>query len=132
MRGFQKNGAFWAALGAFFCALAVILAAAGDHLVAGNVGAKALRIYDIANRFQFYQGLGLIVLGLASAQWESRRLWIWTGMLMLLGMFLFSGGLYLVALIGSDYAFLAPIGGSAMILSWLLFTFGLWRCASER
>ncbi|MEL5850050.1 MAG: DUF423 domain-containing protein, partial [Candidatus Igneacidithiobacillus chanchocoensis] len=72
-----------------------------------------------------------IVLGLAAAQWGERRLWAWTGVLMLLGLLLFSGGLYLVAIFGRQYAFLAPIGGSAMILSWLLFALGLWRCRSE-
>jgi len=131
MQKSQKTGVLWAAWGAFFCAAAVILAAAGDHLVAKDVGAKALHVYDIANRFQFYQGLGLIVLGLAAAQWGERRLWTWTGVLMLLGLLLFSGGLYLVAILGRQYAFLAPIGGSAMILSWLVFAFGLWRCRSE-
>ncbi|MEY2341060.1 DUF423 domain-containing protein [Acidithiobacillus sp. IBUN Pt1247-S3] len=126
----KKRGAIWAVLGAVFCSLSVILAAAGDHLVAGDVSHKALRIYDIANRFQFYQGVGLILLGLAVAQWGTRASWTWTGILMLIGLLCFSGGLYLVVLVGQGWAFLAPIGGMAMIFSWLLFAFSFWRSRS--
>ncbi|WP_308388858.1 DUF423 domain-containing protein [Acidithiobacillus sp. AMEEHan] len=126
----KKYGSSWAALGALICSLAVILAAAGDHLVAGDVSHHALRIYDIANRFQFFQGIGLILLGLSIAQWGPRASWTWAGILLLLGVLFFSGGLYLVSLIGQSWAFLAPIGGMAMILSWLVFAFALWRSRS--
>ncbi len=126
----KGHGTLWAATGAILCSLTVVLAAAGDHLVAGDVGHRAMRIYDIANRFQFYQGIGLILLGLAIAQWGQRRSWTWAGILMLLGVFCFSGGLYLVALLGQTWTFLAPIGGMAMIFSWLVFAFGFWRHSS--
>ena len=118
------HAAIWGALGALLCSLTVVFAAAGDHLVAGDVSHEALRIYDIANRFQFYQGVGLILLGLATAQWGTRASWTWTGLLMLLGGLCFSGGLYLVVLFGQSWALLAPVGGMAMIFSWLTFAYG--------
>ncbi len=122
-------GALWAGMGALLCGLMVILAALGDHWVAGTVNAKSLEIYHLANRFQFYSGVGLLLLGLATSQWGRRPSWTISGVLLLIGVLCFSGGLYLVALLGQSWAIFAPIGGSSLIVAWLLFAFGLWRAA---
>ena len=123
-----QRGLQFAALGAFLCALAVILAAAGDHLVAGEVSKARLHTYDIANRFQFFQGIGLVLIGFAIAQWGRRRSLCLAAILMFLGVLSFSGALYLLSITGwQDWAIFAPIGGSTLILAWLAFAFGLWR-----
>jgi len=128
----RRRGLQFAAVGAFLCALAVILAAAGDHLVAGEVSAARLHIYDIANRFQIFQGIGLVLAGFAIAQWGRRRSLCLAAILMFFGVITFSGALYLLAVGASQgWAICAPIGGSALILAWLSFAYGLWQ-ASRR
>lgn len=124
----RRRGLQFASLGAFLCALAVILAAAGDHLVAGEVSAARLHTYDIANRFQIFQGIGLVLAGFAIAQWGRRRSLCLAAILMFLGVVFFSGALYLLSVTGQrDWAIFAPIGGSALIFAWLTFAYGLWR-----
>ncbi|MBU2857642.1 DUF423 domain-containing protein [Acidithiobacillus ferrooxidans] len=128
-----QAGAYFAMLGALVMALAVIAGAAGDHLVAGRVGGRALHIYDIADRFQIYHGLGLLLIGVLIRQYGRRRLLCAAGLLMALGVLLFCGGLYLLVLTGySFWAFFAPMGGTALIFSWLLLALGIWRASKTQ
>ncbi|CDQ09268.1 conserved membrane protein of unknown function [Acidithiobacillus ferrivorans] len=124
-------GGRFVALGALVMALAVIFGAAGDHLVAGRVSAEDLHIYDIANRFQIYHGLGLLFIGVLIRQYGKRRLLYAAGGLMALGTLLFCGGLYLLTLTGDvSWAFFAPVGGITLILSWLLLALSMWRASA--
>ena len=126
-----RAGGRCAALGALAMALAVIAGAMGDHLVAGRVSAEGLHIYDIAERFQFYHGLGLLFVGLSIRQYGKSRLLYAAGGLMALGMLLFCGGLYLLVLSGERFwAFFAPLGGTALIAAWLSLALGLWRASA--
>lgn len=126
-----RLGGRFVALGALVMALAVIFGAAGDHLVAGGVSAEGLHIYDIADRFQIYHGLGLLLIGVLIRQYGKRRLLYAAGGLMVLGILLFCGGLYLLALTSNVFwAFFAPVGGTALILSWLLLALSMWRVSA--
>ena len=126
-----RLGGRFVALGALVMALAVIFGAAGDHLVAGGVSAEGLHIYDIADRFQIYHGLGLLLIGVLIRQYGKRRLLYAAGGLMVLGTLLFCGGLYLLVLTGDVFwAFFAPVGGTALILAWLLLALSMWRASA--
>ncbi len=129
--GGGRAGGRFAALGALVMALAVIVGATGDHLVAGRVGAEGMHIYDIAERFQFYHGLGLLLVGVLIRQYGKRRLLYAAGGLMALGILLFCGGLYLLVLSGDGFwAFFAPLGGTSLIAAWLSLALGLWRASA--
>lgn len=93
--------------------------------------AEGLHIYDIADRFQIYHGLGLLFIGVLIRQYGKRRLLYAAGGLMVLGILLFCGGLYLLALTSNVFwAFFAPVGGTALILSWLLLALSMWRVSA--
>jgi len=115
-------GSATAALGALLCAAAVAVAAYASH---GATGEQASRL-ALAAAFAFAHGLGLIVLA-------ARRTALAAGvrLLLVLGVAGFSGGLCVAAWRGGS-APTAPIGGSLLILAWLLAAFDLWRRGERR
>jgi uncharacterized membrane protein YgdD (TMEM256/DUF423 family) len=103
-------------LGALACMLAVLLGAFGAHALRGKLAADLLAIYQTAVQYHFWHALGLLAIG-------------W---LMLAGILVFSGSLYLLALTGARWmGAVTPIGGTAFIASWTLFAFAIARASSS-
>lgn len=124
-----KGTARWLLLaGCINGALAVILGAVGAHALSGYVTGRYLAIYETANTYHFYHSLALIGAGLVAMHLPTSR-WIkWAGGLMLAGMVLFSGSLYLLAITGQHWiGALAPVGGTFLIVSWILFAIAIAR-----
>uniref|UniRef100_UPI00358F0975 transmembrane protein 256 homolog n=1 Tax=Myxine glutinosa TaxID=7769 RepID=UPI00358F0975 len=97
-------------------ALAVGLGAYDAHgLRNKEVDEYLKQVFETANRYHFLHTLALL-----GTQFSSRpRL---TGSLMTLGMTLFSGSCYLVALTGSrSLGRFAPFGGLCLMVAWLTF-----------
>lgn len=117
-----------AASGAALAALAAALAAAGSHALAGRLAPADLTAFHTAVAFQFVNALGLF-----AAAWTRERLPAsfparLGGWLLLAGILLFCGSIYatrlgLVPAVGP----LAPLGGSAVILGWLMLAVALAR-----
>ena len=107
-------------------ALATIAGAVGAHALT-RLSASMLHVYDVAVRYQFYQSLGLLGIGLALRERPSAPVG-WSAVLVGVGLVLFSGSLYALAL-GAPRAigFVTPLGGVALIAGWLAFAYGLWR-----
>lgn len=108
--------------GAILCLTAVALGAFGAHAFAETLTLnQRADVYQLANRYQFYHGLGLLVVGCiykASGHGQFNIV-----ALMLAGTLIFSGSLYALAL--SNIAWLGaitPVGGASLIVAWLLFT----------
>ncbi|MBI1248054.1 DUF423 domain-containing protein [bacterium] len=79
--------------------------------------------YETGVKYQMYHGLGMIGLGLLMAfSARGQVLGLCSALSMFLGVKLFSGTLYMMAAFGMDqFVLLVPIGGSLMILGWILF-----------
>ncbi|MGC8504968.1 MAG: DUF423 domain-containing protein [Acidithiobacillus sp.] len=126
----MKPGNVFVAWGGFLAALAMALGAVGSHLLQGRLSPALMNIYHIANQFQIYHALGLILVGILmqSQQGRSVTLLRWAGWIMLLGIFLFCGGLTVLTLTGWMWmAILAPFGGTAFIVAWILVGVGALR-----
>jgi uncharacterized membrane protein YgdD (TMEM256/DUF423 family) len=124
-----KGTARWLLLaGCINGALAVILGAVGAHALSGHVSGRYLAIYETGNTYHFYHSLALIGAGLVAIHLPASA-WIkWAGGLMLAGIVLFSGSLYLLALTGQHWlGELAPLGGTSLIVSWILFAIAIAR-----
>jgi len=94
--------------------LAVLLGAIGNHKLSVQEKPESKRIFDTANQFHFFHSLALLGVPL------SRRPML-AGAMMILGNALFSGILYYRAFTGEKrFSQLAPVGGSCLILAWLL------------
>lgn len=106
---------FAAASGALVLALAVALGAFGAHGLQAVLSEARLATFETAVRYQFFHGLGLLLL--AALRVNSRVI---TGC-MLAGVSIFAGALYIIVSGGpSWFGMIAPIGGALMIISWVL------------
>lgn len=105
------------AIAAVLCSASVALAAYASHAA---VGVQSSRL-GLAAAFAFAHGLALIILS-----GRKSRLAFVARLLLLLGVLGFSGGLCAAAFIGVRAA-TAPLGGSLMIIGWLLLAADFWR-----
>lgn len=108
--------------------IGVMLGAIGAHALNEILTPQKQNSWELAVQYQLVHGLGLILLGLL-LQFRPAALSIkLAGWLMLLGIFLFSGSIYVSALGGLQLAAgVAPYGGSSFMLAWLLMAIGVWR-----
>jgi len=101
--------------------LAVALGAFGAHVLKHRVGEELISIFHTANAYHFYHAFGLIILGLLLIHYPGSNSLRWSGMLMLLGVILFSGSLYLLVITRLTWlGMIAPFGGLAFISAWLI------------
>jgi uncharacterized membrane protein YgdD (TMEM256/DUF423 family) len=98
--------------------IAVAAGAFGAHGLKHLLSADMLAVYHTAVDYQMYHSLGLILVGLLLSSNDStgiRR----SGWLMLAGIIIFSGSLYLLSL--TDILWLGaitPIGGLCFLAAW--------------
>ena len=119
-------------LGLFFSLLAVVLGAFGAHALKALVSQDKLQIFETGVRYQFMHALALIALSLYGSQNEYNRgkqkAIGWSAHFFLIGIFLFSGSLYLLTLLSTSSfpmaRFLGPItplGGLCFIVGWTIW-----------
>ena len=114
--------------GCVLAALGVIMGAFGAHGLESRLSTDRLAIYNTAVDYHLYHALGLIVLGSVAKATKSSPLLLWSAVTMLAGIVLFSGSLYLLALTNLRWlGMIAPFGGTAFIIAWLLLAMGVWR-----
>ena len=108
-------------LGSINAMLAVILGAFGAHGLKGRLTEDLLAIYQTGVQYHFYHSLGLLLIGVIAWQLPG-SVWLkWSAWIMLAGIILFSGSLYLLALTNVRWlGMITPIGGIAFIVAWLL------------
>jgi uncharacterized membrane protein YgdD (TMEM256/DUF423 family) len=112
---------FFLIAGALSAALAVVLGAFGAHGLRGRLPVDLLAVYQTASQHHIYHALGLLAVGLLALHLPTSGALRWSGWLMLLGMALFSGSLYLLAITGLRWlGAITPLGGGAWIAAWLL------------
>ena len=118
----------WISVGAFSAALSVILGAFGAHGLKGYLPPASLKAFETAVQYQFYHSLGLILVGIIIPAAKPSSTLVPVAWLMLAGILLFSGSLYILSLTGiRGIGIVTPFGGVAFILAWLLLAFGILR-----
>jgi len=116
------------ALGGFAALIAVALGAFGAHGLKAHLSAEQLAIWHTGVEYQFVHALGLLAIGIVAALLPDSSLLKWSGALMCAGIVFFSGSLYALALTGiSPLGAIAPVGGVAFILAWVLFVAAVLR-----
>jgi len=116
------------ALGALFAAAAVALGAMGAHGLRARLSTEALAIFQTGVQYHFWHALGLLAVGIVCVHLPE-NVWLRAaGTLFTIGVMLFSGSLYVLALGGAKWlGALAPIGGGALILAWIAFAIAVLR-----
>lgn len=109
------------AIGSINAMLAVLLGAFGAHSLRDRLSAEMLRIFETGVQYHFYHALGLLAIGLVAWHLPESGLLKWSGWLMLAGIVIFSGSLYLLSILGIRWlGAITPIGGTAFIVAWVL------------
>lgn len=115
-------------LGALNGAAAVLLGAFGAHALRVRLGEDLLAVYRTASDYHFYHALALIGAGLLARLLPESRLLLASGASLLLGMLLFSGSLYLLAVTNTRWlGAITPFGGLAFVAGWLLLAAAAWQ-----
>ena len=115
----------WSGIGAIALALAVAIGAFGAHGLRGKLDDYSMTIYERAVFYHFIHGLGILLIsllaraGLVSVSGGTRAAW-----LLAIGILLFSGSLYALAISGTRIlGAITPFGGVAFIAGWLLLAY---------
>jgi uncharacterized membrane protein YgdD (TMEM256/DUF423 family) len=117
----------WLGLGAISGFFGVALGAFGAHALRETLSEKAMSAYQTAVHYQFIHALALVGLGLWCAQFPSQNAQ-WAGLGFSIGIVLFSGSLYALALTGiRELGMITPLGGVAFMVGWITFAFLAWK-----
>ncbi|MDN7244811.1 DUF423 domain-containing protein [Planococcus sp. 1R117A] len=114
---------FFLIAGAVNALLSVALGAFGAHMLEGRVADKYLDTWQTAVQYQMFHAVGLMVVGIlmSSSLIGTLGSLSWAGYLMLAGIIIFSGSLYVLSLTGiSILGAVTPIGGVAFIVGWIM------------
>jgi uncharacterized membrane protein YgdD (TMEM256/DUF423 family) len=115
-------------LGALASMLAVVFGAFGAHALRAKLAPDLLAIYQTAVQYHFWHALGLLLIGVLAIHMPASLTLKWAGWVMLAGIALFSGSLYVLALTGARWlGAITPLGGAAFILSWALLAVAVVR-----
>ncbi len=114
--------------GAFFGLTAVILGAMGAHALEAVLDADQLDSFKTGVRYQMYHAFLLLMLGwIQTGISQSANKWI-VGLL-IAGVLMFSGSIYLLVLTPIKVGIVTPIGGTLLIIAWTLMLIQFMRKA---
>jgi uncharacterized membrane protein YgdD (TMEM256/DUF423 family) len=99
---------------------AVMLGAFGAHGLKKVISPEMLEVFKTGVQYQFYHTFALLAVGILMYFGESKAL-KWSANLFLIGILLFSGSLYILAITGiKPLGIITPFGGVAFIIGWIL------------
>ena len=115
-------------LGAVNAFLCVALGAFGAHGLKHSLSADMLAHFHTGVQYHFYHALALIMIGLLLLHFTKSKLITISGWLMLAGIILFCGSLYVLSLTGMrGLGMVAPFGGLSLLSAWALLATGIWK-----
>ena len=108
-------------------ALAVAIGAFGAHGLKSHISVEMIQIYKTGVEYHFYHALGLLFIGVLSVSYPSGLL-NWSAILLAVGIILFSGSLYVLAITGINWlGAITPFGGLCFIAGWVLLFITVWK-----
>jgi uncharacterized membrane protein YgdD (TMEM256/DUF423 family) len=125
----------WIFTGAVSGFLSVALGAFGAHALAETLEPRAIAIYQTAVQYQMAHSLALVGLGIwisttpALVSNPSSHAWAqFTGWAFSLGILLFSGSLYALAVSGIKIlGAITPLGGLLFLAGWMALAILCWK-----
>lgn len=110
-------------------ALAVAMGAFGAHGLRSRLDAYSMTVYEKAVFYHFVHALGILLVAILARTniitpvGQTRVAW-----LLLIGIIIFSGSLYALAISGVRIlGAITPIGGLAFIIGWLVLVYEAFR-----
>ncbi|MBN9349631.1 MAG: DUF423 domain-containing protein [Chitinophagaceae bacterium] len=129
-KGFLKTAALLGALG-------VILGAFETHFLKSRVAEGSANVFETGLRYQFYHVFALLAVGILYGSFRKSILRL-AGIFFIAGIIFFSGTIYLITLMSADMipvisgvALAAPLGGTCLILGWILMFFAIFTAKKQ-
>jgi uncharacterized membrane protein YgdD (TMEM256/DUF423 family) len=108
--------------------IAVALGAFGAHGLRDKLGADLLAVYQTGVQYQFYHTFALLAVALLLMLAPQSSLLKWSGNLFAIGIVIFSGSLYVLALSGVRWlGAITPLGGVAFLAGWICLALAAWK-----
>lgn len=110
----------WVKIASLVMFLSVLLGAFGAHALRIYLTDAQMASYKTAVLYQFVHGLGLFVVAWLSTISQDPKISL-AGIFMIIGIILFSGSLYLLAITGIKIlGAVTPLGGASFLIAWIL------------
>ncbi|EFM10121.1 protein of unknown function DUF423 [Paenibacillus curdlanolyticus YK9] len=123
----------YAAFGAVHAMLAVMLGAFGAHGLKDVLDSDMLDVFETGVRYQMYHALALLAVALLAGRAHRPQMIQRGAMLLHIGIFIFSGSLYVLSLSGIKWlGAITPLGGVAFIAGWAMIAWTLWQGRHEK
>lgn len=108
--------------------LAVGFGAFGAHALKNRLDDYAMGVFQTAVQYHFYHSLALLAVGVIALSQPQTALLRSSGWLFLLGILVFSGSLYCLAMTGVRWlGAVTPLGGLAFIAGWACLAAAGWK-----
>ena len=122
----MNPGRLYLAAGALGGLLTVALGGFAAHALRQQISPEMLLVFNKGVLYQGLHALALLATGIMSSRNASRALST-AGWGFLLGIVLFSGSLYLLAMTGSSWlGMVTPVGGLSFLIGWFSLLIGGW------
>jgi uncharacterized membrane protein YgdD (TMEM256/DUF423 family) len=117
----------WLSAAAVSGFLSVSIGAFGAHGLKTILDPYGRDIFETAVQYQMFHTLGLLAVGMLQATYPKQRFQL-AGWGFLIGMVLFCGSLYIMAVSGIKWlGAVTPLGGTAFLLGWGVLAFRVLR-----
>lgn len=112
--------------------LSVAMGAFGAHGLKAVLDAYGSAIFETAVQYQMFHTLGLMAIGMLQTIYPKQRFHL-AGWGFLIGIVLFSGSLYVLAISGIKWlGAITPVGGTAFLLGWGALAYRVLRIGDNR
>lgn len=114
-------------LASLFGLTGVALGAFGAHSLKSTISAEMLSVFETGVRYQMYHTFALFIAlwGLQLGKSNKFEIAAW---LFVVGVILFSGSLYILAMTGvRSFGFVTPLGGLSLLGGWLFLALGFFE-----
>lgn len=113
-----------------------MLGAFGAHALKAELNVRAMEVYQTAVQYQMFHALALLFVSLAwDRQYglsEASKRYFYVSLFFVLGLVLFCGSLYALALTQlKAIGMITPMGGVAFIIAWLLLISALIKSSGD-
>lgn len=114
------------AIGSFAAFIGVGLGAFGAHGLRDRVSEQMLAVWQTGVHYHLIHALALILIGILIHLYSGITSLKLAGWLFLIGIILFSGSLYLLAVLEiRKLGIITPFGGAAFLAGWLILVIGM-------
>jgi len=118
-------------VGAGTAGISVMLGAFAAHGLKARLDVASLSAFQTGVTYQFYHSIAILLAGVLHKRYPNDWI-VWAGRLFITGTILFSGSLYLLAMLKSikdvglqGFGLLTPLGGLLLVSGWLGLMLGI-------